>query len=151
MSDQTSTSPARAAEDASAPSGQDGNIAVPISKWEWMIAALGFALVAGAIGYMAHHALTPRTAVPELTVERMSTHVTQGGYVVRFSARNRSNATAASLRIEGELRQGPSVVETSGATLDYLPSFSERRGGLFFQQDPNRHELRLSPKGYAEP
>ena len=42
-------------------------------------------------------------------------------------------------------------METSGATLDYLPSFSEWRGGLFFRGDPDRHELRLVPKGYAQP
>ncbi len=43
------------------------------------------------------------------------------------------------------------MVETSTATLNFLPSSSERRGSLFFRKDPNKYELRLLPKGYAEP
>lgn len=123
----------------------------PTSAWEWAVAALGAALVAGAIGYLVHHAVTVGEAVPEIAVEHTGTRPTQGGYIVRFLARNRGGATAASLRIEGELLQGSSVVETGEATLDYLPPFSERRGGLFFREDPGRHELRLVPKGYADP
>ena len=30
----------------------------PTSAWEWAVAALGAALVAGAIGYLVHHAVT---------------------------------------------------------------------------------------------
>ena len=125
-----------------------GGAAAPVSKWEWAVAAFGLALVAGTIGYSAYNALAAGAAVP---VERVGTHATQGGYVVRFSARNHSGATAAELRVEGELRRGASVVEASGVTLGYLPSFSRRQGGLFFQEDPDEYELRLLPKGYAEP
>ena len=147
----TRTVPRGPDEGGSGGSGQDGNPATPVSKWEWAVAAVGFALVAGALGYMVRHALTVDSKVLEVTVERQSTHATQGGYVVLFRARNHSNATAATLWVEGELRQGSSVVETSSAMLDYLPSFSERWGGLFFREAPDKHELRLSPRGYAQP
>lgn len=131
---------------------EGGDTAVlPPSKWQWAFAAVGLALVVGVIGYMARYALTAGSVVPDVTVERVSTHATRGGHIVRFRARNHASAVAASLRIEGELRQGSSVVETSDATLDYLPSFSERRGGLFFQRDPEGYELRLVSKGYTEP
>ena len=76
-------------------SGPDEDAAPPTSKWEWAVAAFGFALVTGAIGYMAHHALTADTKALAVTVERVATHETPGGYVVTFSARNHSNATAA--------------------------------------------------------
>lgn len=131
--------------------GPSGGAAAPVSKWEWAVAAFGLALVVGTIGYSAYNALAAGAAVPGVTVERVGTHATQGGYVVRFSARNHSGATAAELRVEGELRQGASLVEASGVTLGYLPSFSRRQGGLFFQEDPDKYELRLFPKGYAEP
>lgn len=150
MSDRTKAAPGGTAEDGSDDPDQD-EPPPPVSRWEQAVAALGVVLVLGAIGYMAYHALTVRAEVPEVTVERVSTQAVQGGYVVRFRARNHSAATAASLQIEGELRQGPSVVETSGATLDYVPSFSERRGGLFFRADPDLHEVRLMPKGYTDP
>lgn len=137
-------------DDPDGPGRREGAVP-PISKWEWAVAALGLFLVLGAIGQLAHHALTATSEVPEVTLERVGTHATQGGYVVRFVARNHGSATAAALQVGGELRRGASVVETSTATLDYLPSYSERGGGLFFQEDPDRHELRLVPKGYAEP
>lgn len=127
------------------------NAPPPISKWEWAIAAVGFALVVGVIGHSAYHALATRAVVPEVTIEHVGTHATRGGHVVHFRAHNHGSATAADLQITGELRQGSSIVETSGATLGYLPSFSRRKGGLFFQEDPDRYELRLYPKGYADP
>ncbi len=51
-----------------------------------MVAAVSFALVAATVGYMAHYALAVKAVVPEASVERISTHATQGGYVVRFRA-----------------------------------------------------------------
>lgn len=46
---------------------------------------------------------------------------------------------------------GGEVVEEGEATVDYVPSSSERRGGLVFTRDPRRHELTLRVKGWAEP
>jgi uncharacterized protein (TIGR02588 family) len=103
------------------------------------------------IAYVAYYALTTESKAPAVTIEVMGVDVLPGAYVARFRAENRSSATAAALSVRGELRHGSAVVEASEATLDYLPPFSERRGGLFFQQDPRRYELRIVPKGYAEP
>lgn len=150
MSDRTKAAPGEPAEGGSGDPGRD-EPPPPVSRWEQVVAAFGVVLVLCVIGYMAYYALNVRAAVPEVTVEHVSTHAVRGGYVVRFRARNHGGATAAALQVEGELRRDSSVVETSGVTLDYVPSFSERRGGLFFRADPDRHELRLVPKGYADP
>ena len=150
MSDRTKAAPGEPAEHDSGGPGRD-EPPPPVSPWERAVAALGVALVLCVIGYMVHYALNVRTEMPEVTVEHMSTHAVQGGYVVRFRARNHGGATAAALQVEGELLRGSAVVETSGVTLDYVPSFSERRGGLFFRADPDRHEVRLVPKGYTDP
>lgn len=150
MSDRTRAEAQEADADGPGRPGGDEH-APPTSKWEWAVAALGAALVAGAIGYLVYHALTIGEGVPEVVVEHAGTRAVQGGHIVRFLARNRGSTTAASLRIEGALLRDSSVVETSEATLDYLPSFSERQGGLFFREDPGRYELRLVPKGYADP
>ncbi len=121
------------------------------SKWEWVAAACGLLLVLGTLGYIVYYALTTQAQVPAVTAEAIHTEPTRGGHVVRFRARNHNSATAAGLQITGELRQGSSVVETSEITLDYLPPFSEREGGLIFQEDPARYELRIIPKAYREP
>jgi uncharacterized protein (TIGR02588 family) len=43
------------------------------------------------------------------------------------------------------------VVETSETTFDYVPSRSQREGGLVFTADPRGYALTLQAKGYIEP
>jgi uncharacterized protein (TIGR02588 family) len=95
--------------------------------------------------------LTTGSAIPAVTVEHVGTEAIPTGYVVRFRAVNASSATAAALRIAGELREGERLVEAGEALLDYLPGYSERHGGMFFRQDPKRYNLVLYPVSYAEP
>ena len=121
------------------------------SKWEWVIAALGFLLVLGTVGHIAYTALTTDPSVPVVTVDHITTESTKGGHVVTFRARNSGASTAAALTISGQLLDGTRVVETSEVVLDYLPSNGERQGGLIFQNDPARHEVRLEALGYADP
>jgi uncharacterized protein (TIGR02588 family) len=71
--------------------------------------------------------------------------------LVEFRALNEGGRTAAGLTIEGELRNGTKVVESSDTTLEYLPSHSERSGGLFFTADPREYQLELRAKGYETP
>lgn len=119
---------------------------------EWVSGALGLALALGLLGFIGWQAWSgPEGAPPaiEVRVERIAPAA--GGHVVEFAARNLSPATAAGVQIEGELREGGRVAATSQATLDYVPGRSERRGGLFFEQDPRAHALRLRALGYARP
>ena len=115
------------------------------------MAFLGLAAILGLVGYMAYFALTTDDSVPVITVEQVAIGRSGNSYVVVFQATSDSAATAASLRVQGELRDGPAVIETAETEIDYLPPFSRRKAGLFFQNDPARYELRLLPKGYDEP
>lgn len=121
------------------------------SSWEWAFGILGLAALIGIIGYMSHFALSDRAEVPAVTVTKVSIHRNYNSHVVQFEAKNDSAATAASLKIEGELREGGRVVETAETEIDYLPPFSTREAGLFFQHDPADYDLRLTPKGYDAP
>ena len=123
----------------------------PASNWEWVCAAIGVLLVLGTVGFIGYEALTREPAVPDVTVEHIGTEQASGGYIVRFSARNTGPATAAALSISGELLDATAVIESSEAVLDYLPSNAERQGGLIFQNDPARYELKLTAKGYFDP
>lgn len=121
------------------------------SVWEWVIAGISTLLVLGAIGLMVHDAMTPSGGPPQITLS-VDTIVEAGhGYDVQFQARNSSSATAAALLVEGELRSDTGHVETSQATIDYVPAGATRRGGLFFSEDPRLHTLQLRPKGYDRP
>ena len=73
------------------------------------------------------------------------------GYLVKFRVKNTGDQTAASLTVEGELKNGAEIVETSAATLTYAPSHSEREGGLFFSKNPNQYQLEIRSKGYEKP
>ena len=64
---------------------------------------------------------------------------------------NLSPATAAAVQIEGELVEGERVLATSQVTLDYVPGNSERRGGLFFRENPQAYDLEIRALGYAKP
>jgi uncharacterized protein (TIGR02588 family) len=148
---QMTTPPHRKQKASQKDSSRQGRQPSYTSKWEWVAAALGLVLVVGMLGSIGYYGLTTSGSVPAVSIEHAGTESIPGGYVVRFRALNSSSSTAAALHIAGELREGGEVVESGQAVVDYLPGHSERQGGLFFRQDPNRYELRLYPLGYVEP
>jgi uncharacterized protein (TIGR02588 family) len=119
--------------------------------WMWAIALLGLSLVAGSIAYMLYEAAAGDSSPPDVTVRVDSIIPTRNGYLVKFQAINEGGSTAEGLTVEGELRNGAESVETSDTTIEYVPSHSEREGGLFFTSDPRQYELRLRAKGYENP
>ena len=70
---------------------------------------------------------------------------------MRLEVTNETRATAADVRVEGELRRGAEVVERSETEFAYLPGESVREGGLFFRQDPRTLQLVVSPRSYQKP
>jgi uncharacterized protein (TIGR02588 family) len=119
--------------------------------WMWGIAALGLIFVLGSIGFMLYEAAAGDTSPPDVTVRIESITPTRNGFLVKFRALNEGGSTAEGVTVVGELTNGSGRVEDSDTTVDYLPSHSEREGGLFFTNDPNAHELRLRAKGYEKP
>ena len=121
------------------------------SKWEWVAAALGGLIVSATVGYMTYFGISHPEGPPNPVVEHIGTSAAEHGYLVRFRVHNAGNSTAAGLLIRGELIENGEVQADSEATIDYLPQLSEREGGLFFTQNPEGLELKLSARGYAAP
>lgn len=119
--------------------------------WVWGIALLGLAMVVGSIGFMLYEAVAGDMSPPDVAVRIDVVLPTRNGYLVRFRAVNEGGTTAEGVTIEGELRNGTGSVETSNTTIEYVPSHSEREGGLYFTLDPKQYELRLRAKGYEKP
>ncbi|ADI15565.1 hypothetical protein [Truepera radiovictrix] len=132
------------ARDAGAPTPQ-----LP-SRLEWGVAALGLLLVAGVLGFLLYQALLTPDTPPEIALRVLDVQPSSGGYLVRLEAANRGGETAAELVVEGALRRGGEVAETSELTFDFVPPDSVREGGLFFSQDP-RGRLELRAKSFREP
>ena len=119
--------------------------------WMWAIGWLGFVLVLGSIGFALYEAAVGDSSPPDVTVEVEGVVPVQSGFLVEFRVRNEGGTTAAGLTVEGELRNGTEVVETGDTTVEYVPSHSERAGGLFFRLDPREYELQVRAKGYEIP
>jgi uncharacterized protein (TIGR02588 family) len=129
----------------------DGPPPTRVPAAEWVVAAIGAALVAGTIGYLVWLALGRDQAPPEVRIIAGNIVALEHNFLVEFRAVNTGASAAAGLLVEGELAGPEGVVETAEATLEYLPPRSTRKGGLIFSHDPRRYELRLSAKGYVEP
>lgn len=119
--------------------------------WMWCIALLGLALVTGSIVFMIYEAAAGDSSPPDITVHADATLQIRNGYLVRFRAVNEGGSTAEGVTVEGVLRNGTEVMETSNTVLEYVPAHSEREGGLFFTSDPRQHQLQLRAKGYENP
>ena len=122
-----------------------------IPRAEWIASALGFLLVSATVLFLAYQAVAGNSAPPSIAFHVASVAPVRDGYVVVFEVLNSGGTTAADLEIEGTLTSGPQAVEVNGLTLPYLPPGSQRRGGLFFRNDPRQGRLELRAKGYQDP
>ena len=126
--------------------------AAAASPLEWLAATLGALIALALLGLIAWDAATgPGRVPPALVIQPEQVERNAGGYVVQFIARNRADDTAASVHVEGVLKQGGTEVETSQTTIDYVPANGHRRGGLIFTRDPAAHTLELRATGYQQP
>ena len=121
------------------------------SAWEWAIAMVGALLVVGTVSYLIYFEASTTLRPPQVTIERQIIKRSGNKYLVSFTARNQTSATAAGLRIRGELRQDGRIVESSELSFDYLPGFSTRQGYFYFQQDPSVGELQVFAMSYVDP
>jgi uncharacterized protein (TIGR02588 family) len=119
--------------------------------WEWVISAIGVLIFTFSAGLLIYEAVHGNDSPPDIRLEAESVTEGRNGYVVKFRAMNEGGSTAARLQIKGFLKKNGEVVEVSEAGLEYLPSHSERQGGLIFKIDPRTSELELRAVGYEKP
>lgn len=139
----------RKGRDTGAEDGQQPEGGTPML--EWISAALGLLVTLVLLGFIGWQAWRGGDGLPAIEVRAERILPAAGGWVVEVVAENLSSATAAAVGIEGVLTRDGRIIAVSRLTLDYVPSHSERTGGLFFAEDPQEHRLGLRPLGYAEP
>ena len=119
---------------------------------EWLCAAAGLTILLVMLALLGFDAIrTAPSRPPILEVEPVRVVASRGAYVVEIKVHNRSRNTAGAVHIEGVLKQAGEEVETSTATIDYVPGQAEQRGGLIFTSDPRRHQFEARVTGYARP
>lgn len=118
---------------------------------EWAAALIGLIITLALLGFVGWQALTsPKNAPPAIVVTAERVMRVEGGYVVEVAARNRSPSTAADVQVEGTLGEGADAPK-SNVVFPYVPGRSERRGGLFFTEDPRGKGLEVRALGYTRP
>lgn len=128
----------------------------PAADWlanvtEWGLAGLSAVLVGAMIGFLLHQAIVSESRPPDLAVVIEGVDSSAAGWRASFRVTNTGDEAAATVRIIGSLMDGVAIVETSEASLDYVPARSERRGALLFSHDPRQHDFTVRPAGYAVP
>ena len=122
------------------------------SLLEWASAAVGALIALAIVAFIGFEAFRSSSGNPPLLDVQPTAVTSQGAiYVVEVEVANASSQTAAAVAIEGELKQGGESVETSSATIAYVPGNSERHAGLIFTRDPRRYSLTLRATGYEKP
>ncbi len=122
------------------------------SLWiEWMTGALCAVLVAGMIGWIGYEAFTGQEGKPELATRIVHQEKIGDGQRVVFLIENMGSRTAATVVVEGQVRDGEAVLETSEVTFDYVPAKSTASGAMLFQSPPEAGQLQIRPTGYSDP
>lgn len=122
-----------------------------IPSWSWATAALGLVFAAASIGFMLYQAFVVDEFAPEIVIETEAIVPNGNGYLVKIRVTNHGGLVVADLAVEGTLKDGGEILETSGITIDYVPAGSQRKAGLFFTEDPREFSLELRAKSYQEP
>jgi len=117
---------------------------------EWIVGGLGALIFLGMVLALIASGLAGEESPPSIRIHVERVTPALGGYVMEFSARNESDATAADVSVIAELDSGGEM-QTREARFDYLPPRSERRGGFFFDSDPRAGALELRAEGYNKP
>lgn len=141
----------RSGQSQDEPGDESEQEAPPPPTWQWMIAAVSTLALLGLLGFVLYEAITGTGLPPVVTVRPERVLETPNGYLVEVGVYNTGGTTAAALQIEGTLKRDTATVETSTATITFVPANSEREAGLYFTKDPRQHRLETPALGYDHP
>jgi uncharacterized protein (TIGR02588 family) len=119
---------------------------------EWVVFAVGSALVASTLGYLAYDALTVTDAPPSIEVRTGEPFARPHNFVVPVTLVNHGDQTAEGVTIEVVLENGGEELERSEFTVAFLPRRSMREGWVAFQTDPRTAQsMKARVLGYEKP
>lgn len=114
------------------------------SQAEWISLGIALTLLTGVVATVV--ALWLRPSQPaEFTVERGEVRAANNQYYLPITVRNKGDATAAQVTVEGML----GTEETFTTTFDFVPARSNAEGVLIFSQEPAAATVRVV--SYQEP
>jgi uncharacterized protein (TIGR02588 family) len=118
---------------------------------EWATGVLSGLVVGSILAWVGYEALTQNTNPPDLAIQVGQDSVIESGHRVEFQVLNRSDRTAAAVTVRGEVINAGNVLESVEVILDYVPAHSTAGGAFIFITDTTNREIRIKPRGYADP
>ncbi len=120
--------------------------------FEWAVFAVGLALVAATLGYLAYDAATVTDSPPSIEVRAGEPQRREHNFVVPVTLTNHGDQTAEGVMVEVVLESGGQEKERAEFTVAFLPRRSTREGWAAFQTDPRAAErVRARVTGYEKP
>jgi uncharacterized protein (TIGR02588 family) len=118
---------------------------------EWAVFAVSLALVLATVGFLVYEAVSSPSSPPELQVELGSPERRGRVWTVPVTVRNRGEETAEAARVEVVLRLPGGREERSELEVMFVPRHSQRKGWVYFVQDPTRGRLEGRVTGFETP
>ena len=125
----------------------------PVKNWlEWVVFAVGLALVAGVLGYLAYDGLTMGDAPPSIEVRLGAPEQRGASFIVPVYVFNRGDATAEGVTVEvAQQRADGQAGEQGQFEVAFLPRRATREGWVAFKTDPRQTTLTARVLGYEKP
>ena len=117
----------------------------------WLASALGLVLVAAMVGFLGWQSATRSEATPTIAARATAVGGSAGSHLVEVTVDNTGPIALARVHVEVALVDEAHVRETGMLAFDYIPGYSRRRGGVFFQLDPAGHRIRIGQITYVRP
>ena len=120
--------------------------------FEWIVFAVGLALVLSTLAYLAYDAATITDAPPSIEVSAGEPLQRPHNFIVPVTLINHGDQTAEGVVVEVTLESAGEEKERSELTVAFLPRGSTRKGWVAFQTDPRTVErIKARVMGYEKP
>lgn len=119
---------------------------------EWVVFAVGLALVVSALTYLIYEGATMGSDPPSIEVRLGAPQARGHNFIVPVSVMNHGDETAEGITVEVLMETGEGAEPARGElTIAFLPRRATREGFVTFQQDPRAARLTARVLGYEKP
>ena len=121
-----------------------------VSRYEWIVGALGALIFLFLVTFFVRRAINPTTPVQIETRVDSIVASQAGDFIAYFTAWNRGESSAADVRLSATLHLAADTA-SADATIARLAAGSSQAGAFLFPHDPNQGQIRVQVVSYQTP
>ncbi|HEX8636077.1 MAG TPA: hypothetical protein VF703_18160 [Pyrinomonadaceae bacterium] len=118
---------------------------------EWVVFAVGLALLASALAYLVYDGATMGSDPPSIEVRLGAPEPRAHNFIVPVAVTNHGDETAEGVAVEVLMESSGGEPARGELTIAFLPRRATREGFVTFQQDPRGARLTARVLGYEKP